>query len=194
MFEQIEKSIARFISLNREEMAAFTNKLNHKQLDKKQYLIRDGQVCKEIYFINSGCLRYFYLVDGEEKTTQFFFENSWYTDYGSFLSGKPTDHFAETLEPTELLSIDKQDLEQLYTEVPRFEKYGRLMAENAYLGLRHRTKSLTNLSAAERYLNLIHERPRIFERIPQHYIASYLDMKPQSLSRIRKTISGNIKK
>jgi len=80
-------------------------------------------------------------------------------------------------------------LEKLYKEVPQFERFGRFLAEQAFIGLRKKTNNLTLLDAKQRYLNLLKERPKVIERIPQHYIASYLGIKPQSLSRIRKNLS-----
>ena len=190
MFEQIEKSLSRFITCEKSELDIFRSMLTHKILNKKEILLRIGQECRNIYFINTGCIRYYYLVDGEEKTAQFFFENGWFTDYESFLAGTPAENFVDALEETELLCLERNNLWKLYEQVPKFEKFGRLMAENSYLGIRHRTKSLTTLSAEQRYLDLMKERPKIFERIPQHYIASYLNIKPQSLSRIRKELSN----
>jgi CRP-like cAMP-binding protein len=190
MFGQIEKSIARFINLEQAEFEVFKNLLTHQHVNKKEILLRKGQDCRNIYFINQGCLRYYYLVDGEEKTAQFFFENSWYTDYESFLSGYPTENYVNALEETELLCLERNNLQKLYRDVPKFERFGRIMAENSYLGIRHRTKTLTNLSAEDRYLNLMRERPKILERVPLHYIASYLNIRPQSLSRIRKRLAN----
>jgi CRP/FNR family transcriptional regulator, anaerobic regulatory protein len=185
MYEQIIKRISHLVNLNDSEIASFTNKLLEKKYDKKELILHEGQICKYVYFIRSGCLRYYYNVEGEEKTAQFFFENGWYTDYGSFLTSKPTQQNIETLEKTELLLISADDLQQLYIDIPKFEKFGRIMAENAFLGIRNRNEMLTNQNAEERYLTLVKERPKVFERIPQHYIASYLGIKPPSLSRIR---------
>jgi CRP-like cAMP-binding protein len=190
MFEQIRQSISHFITLNIEELDFFYSLLSRKELKKKELLLRSGQNCRNIYFINKGCIRYYYLVDGEEKTAQFFFENAWYTDYESFLSGDPSENFVDALEDTELLCLEKSNLEKLYSTFPKFERFGRIVAENAYLGIRYRTKTLTNLTAEERYLKLIEERPKVFDRVPQYYIASYLNITPQSLSRIRKKIAN----
>jgi CRP/FNR family transcriptional regulator, anaerobic regulatory protein len=189
MYSQIIKQISYLINLDSSETTCFTNKLNVKRVNKKELLLKEGDICKHVYFINSGCLRYFYLVNGVENTGQFFFENGWYTDYHSFLSGKPTNQNVETLEDSELLLISKTDLQQLFVEVPKFEKFGRIMAENAFLGVRSKNEMLTNQNAEERYLTLIKERPKVFERIPQHYIASYLGIKPPSLSRIRSKLA-----
>ncbi|GMQ30277.1 Crp/Fnr family transcriptional regulator [Algoriphagus confluentis] len=193
MYAQIQRSLARFIDLNEDEFEIFQNFLTSKHLAKKEILLRIGQDCRNIYFINKGCIRYYYLVEGEEKTAQFFFENGWFTDYESFLTGSFAENFVDALEATELLCLERDNLAQLYRLVPKFEKFGRIMAENAYLGIRHRTKNLTTLSAEQRYLNLMKERPKIFERIPQHYIASYLNIRPQSLSRIRRQLSQSAK-
>jgi CRP-like cAMP-binding protein len=191
MFEQIEKVLSSFISLEQSEIDYFISKLQVRQLKRKEFLLHEGQVCKHSYFINSGCLRYFYNIEGQEVTGQFFFENGWYADYTSYLSGKPLDKNIQALEKTELLLLSKTDLDKLFIEIPKFEKFGRLIAENAFLGLQQYTQSLTKETPEERYINLIKNRPKVIERIPQHYIASYLGIKAPSLSRIRKRIFDN---
>lgn len=188
MYDQIKNQISKLINLDEDELAYFVSKLQTNQLKRKELLLREGTICKNSFFINYGSLRYFYNVDGQEHTGQFFFENSWYTDYDSYLSGKISNQNIEALEKTEVLMLAKTDLEKLFVEIPKFEKFGRIMAENAYLGIRNRTELLTNLTAEERYLNLIKDRPKVFERVPQHYIASFLGITAPSLSRIRKRL------
>lgn len=191
MYEQITNQLVKLINLDEAEVMHFTGKLQVKQYGKKELILREGEICSHAYFINKGCLRYFYNVEGQENTGQFFFENSWYADYESYLSGQPSKQNIETLEKTEILLLAKKDLNQLFIDIPKFERFGRIMAENAFLGLRNRNEMLTNLTAEERYLKLMNERPKVFERVPQHYIASYLGIKPPSLSRIRKRIFDN---
>jgi CRP/FNR family transcriptional regulator, anaerobic regulatory protein len=188
MYDQILKRLAQFITLDKSEQDYFVSKLQVKEYKRKELVLQEGQICKYAYFINYGCLRYYYNVEGQENTAQFFFENGWYADYESFLSSKPTKQNIETLEKSELLLLSAKDLQQLYVDIPKFERFGRLMAENAFLGIRQRSEMLENQTAEERYLTLMKERPKVFERIPQHYIASYLGIKPPSLSRIRKRI------
>lgn len=188
MYDQILNRLSTFIPLNKSEQEQFISRLQVKNFNKKELVLQEGQVCKYAYFINYGCLRYFYNIDGQENTAEFFFENGWYADYASFLTGMPTNQNIETLEKTELLLLSNTDLELLYTIIPKFERFGRIMAQNAFLGIRHRSEMLVNFTAEERYINLINERPKVFTRIPQHYIASYLGIKPPSLSRIRKRI------
>lgn len=191
MYEQITTQLLRLIHLDKEEVLHFTSKLRVKQFDKKELVLREGSICKHSYFVNNGCLRYFYNIKGQENTGQFFFENGWYTDYESYLSERPSKQNVETLEKSEIILLSKTDLQQLFIDVPKLEKFGRIMAENAFLGMRNRNEMLTNQTAEERYLNLLKERPKVFERVPQHYIASYLGIKPPSLSRIRKRILDN---
>lgn len=188
MFEQILADLNQYINLTEEEKSVFCAMLSTKSIKRKEYLYQSGDVCRSVVFINKGCLRYFYLTEGEEQTGQFFFEKSWYTDYESFLTEKPTQQFIQALEPTELLVLSKKNLHQLYEAYPKFEKFGRLMAENAYLGSRKNNVSYLTLSPEERYLKLISERPKLIERISLKYIASYLGIQPESLSRIRKRL------
>ncbi|MEA5461107.1 Crp/Fnr family transcriptional regulator [Arcicella sp. LKC2W] len=188
MFDKILNSLAQFILLDKSEQDYFVNKLQVRQFKKKELILQEGQVCDNVYFINKGCLRYFYNIDGEENTAQFFFENTWYTDFDSFLTGRPSRLNIQTLEKTDVLMLSSKNIHEIYDEMPKFEKLGRKMAENAFLGVRSRNEMLENFTAEERYLNLIKERPKVMERIPQHYIASYIGIKPESLSRIRKNI------
>ena len=126
--------------------------------------------------------------DAEEVTGGFFFEGEWYTDLGSFFSNSRTIHTAQALEDSSLLFISKQDLDKLYKGIPISERFGRIIAEQTLIGLRNKMDDHTLLDAKERYLNLIKRSSKIIKKIPQHYIASYLGIKPQSLSRIRKNL------
>lgn len=191
MTTQIIQSIQSIVPLNKVEKEAFIGILDIKQFKKKEFLLQEGQTCSKISFINSGCTRLFYNVEGVENTIQFFFANSWHTDYASFLTGQPTIENMQALEACEVVQVRKTDLYKLYDIYPVFDRVGRVMAENAFLSLSKLNKMLTNEEPEQRYLNLLEQRPELVERIPQHYIASYLGIKPESLSRIRKRIFQN---
>ena len=184
--------MARFIRLSDAEFDQFYQRLRFRRLKRREILLSVGDVCRDAYFIQEGCFRYFNLVDGEEITGQFFFEHSWYSDYESFLMEQPSEQGIQAIEPTKIALLSKSALLQLYGELPQFERFGRLMAENAFIGLRKRTETLTHLTPEERYLRLLQHRPKVIERVPQHFIASYLGIKPQSLSRIRRRISSEL--
>lgn len=188
MTSQIIESIKLFVPLNKKEEDAFVEILEVKQFKKKDFLLKEGQVCNKVSFINSGCMRLFYNVEGVENTVQFFFADSWYTDYASFLTGRSTIENMQALQPCEVVQFKKDDLYKLYNLFPIFDRVGRVMAENAFLSLSQLNKMLTNEDPELRYLNLLKQRPELVQQIPQHYIASYLGIKPESLSRIRKRI------
>jgi CRP/FNR family transcriptional regulator, anaerobic regulatory protein len=188
MYDSVKNNLSKYIQIPERDLDFFCSKLNVKKLGRKDMFCSEGQVCRSVAFINKGCLRYFYLNEGEEKTGQFFFENSWYTDYESFLTDRPSKQNIQALEPTELLVLPKKELYDLYESIPAFERFGRIMAENAYLGSRKNNVGLLTLSPEERYLTLITERPQLIGRVSLKYIASYLGIKPESLSRIRKRL------
>lgn len=188
LFKQMENYLKHFIPVNEEEILAFSRNMKELDLKKGSHLLDIGETCNLVAFIAKGVLRYYYVVGGEEHTVQFFFENSFASDMESFISGAPAKVGIDALENSKLLVIPKKDILDLYKTYHKFEHLGRLMAEAAYMGLRKKTNEFLNMSAEERYLNLIKERPKVMERIPQHYIASYLGIKPQSLSRIRKNL------
>jgi CRP/FNR family transcriptional regulator, anaerobic regulatory protein len=188
MTTQIIESIQSLVPLKSDEEQAFLKILEVREFKKKEFLLQEGKICKKVSFINSGCMRLFYTAEGIENTIQFFFGNSWYTDYASFLTGQPTAENMQALETCEVVQFKKEDLYKLFNQYPIFDRVGRVMAENAFLSLSQLNKMLTTEEPQQRYLNLIKQRPDVVEKIPQHYIASYLGVKPESLSRIRKRI------
>jgi CRP-like cAMP-binding protein len=130
-------------------------------------------------------VRYYYvLANGEERTRQFFFENGWISDYQSFLMRTPSDTYIQALEAVDALLIRREAIERIYDEVPRADRFGRLMAEQAVMGMRRRSQALLSQSPEERYLELLRTRPKVVERVPLYHIASYLGIQPESLSRI----------
>jgi CRP/FNR family transcriptional regulator, anaerobic regulatory protein len=188
MTSKIIQSIKSIASLNEAEEKAFLSILDVKLFKKKEFLLQEGKICNKITFVNNGIMRLFYNVEGVENTIQFFFGDSWYTDYASFLTGKPTIENLQALEESEVVQVKKEDLYKLYDSMPIFEKVGRIFAENAYLSISQLNQMKTNEEPEVRYINLLKTRPELVQQIPQHYIASYLGVKPETLSRIRKRI------
>jgi CRP-like cAMP-binding protein len=188
MTEGILKIVKSIVRINKAEEDAFLDILEVKKLKKNELLLREGQVCDFIIFLHTGCLRYFHTKDGEDITGQFFIENDWYTDFGSFIRSKPSAQSIQALENSVCLLIRKRKLEQLYIDFPVFERWGRIMIEYGALGLYDASRASTLLAPEERYLAFIKNQPTISQRVAQNYIASYLGLKPQSLSRIRKRL------
>jgi len=185
----LKQNMSRYVKLSNDDFERFYATLKFKTFKKRENLLVSGSICREAFFIIEGCIRYYNVSDGEEHTGQFFFEGSWYSDYDSFLFERPSKQTIQAIEETSVAILSKASMNQLYDEMPRFERFGRLMAENAFMGLRQRTEALTQLSALDRYMRLVENRPKVIQRVPQRFIASYLGIRPQSLSRIRKSIT-----
>lgn len=186
-FEQgLFAQLRTLIPLTEADFAALRAVLQPRELARQQQLLRAGEVCRAVAYIEQGGLRYYYhTARGEERTGQFFFEGEWYTDYDSFLDQAPARQFIEALEPSRVWLLARPDLYRLYDERPVFERFGRLMAERAYRGSRGRSAHLLNQTPTERYEQLLRERPQLVQRVSQRLLASYLGIQPESLSRIR---------
>ena len=158
-------------------------------LAKGAVLLQDGEICEQVWFIGQGLVRAYFLKDGEEVTQQFFFEGSYTTDYESFLTQRPTRLHLQALEPTLLLALNREAMQRLYAADPGAERMGRRIAEEIFLAVSRRNRSFLLESAEQRYLDLLRERPKVMQRVPQRHIASYLGVKPESLSRIRARVA-----
>lgn len=155
---------------------------------KKQLFIAEGKVCREIAFICKGSFRYYKTIDGIEMSTFFSFEHNWVSAYTSFLRKEGSFVSIEAMEDAEVLSLGYDDLQYLYQHYIIFERFGRLMAEYLVTCLDECMYSLLLKTPEERYLKTLTDNNIYFERVPQHYIASYLGIAPESLSRIRKRV------
>lgn len=187
--ERIKEYIARFVVYSDEELAVFLNSLKKRVIPKGDYLMQAGQVCDYVAFINKGYFRSFCMINNTEETYNFSFEGNFFTDYPSFLTRQPSIETHQALVDCEVLTISYLDMQRGYVQTPTLEKFGRLMAEFIIMGIAERNRSMLFMSPEERYLNLMKTRPKVIANIPQHYIASYLGIQPESLSRIRKRLA-----
>jgi CRP-like cAMP-binding protein len=189
MFELILKNISKHLQLSEEEINYFTSLLKKKRMRKKQFLLEESEVCNHECFVNSGCLRMYNLNNkGQEHIIQFAVADWWIADQYSFLTGLPSVYFIDALEESEVLLIEKKQLEQLYTRVPKFERFFRIAFQNSYVALQRRILAGLSQTAEEKYLDFINRYADIERKIPQRQIASYLGITPESLSRIRKQL------
>ena len=186
MFELIRNYIEKFTRLSDDDWQLLLPHLTQRTLKKNTLFAKEGKVCKEIGFVIEGNMRHYYTKDGEEKTTYFYFENSFVTDYISCITGKPGSISIEAMTQTTLIVFPYAALQELYNQSHAWEKFGRLIAEYLAIGLEERMVGLLMLSPEERYHQLLSSnKQKIIERIPQHHIANYLGITPVSLSRIR---------
>jgi CRP-like cAMP-binding protein len=166
------------------------------QMGSKERILSEGKVSRTAYFIESGATHTFVIdKDGSAHTIQFGFEGYWVGDIYSFFSGKPAIFNLESLEPVQLLSLQYQDFEKACVQVPKFESYWRKTIQNGYMGSLLRIAKGFSDDAKHRYLSLIDQQPDLPGRVPQYLVASYLGIRPESLSRIRKKLSkGPVRK
>ena len=191
--QSVITDLSRMIEFNETESLAFRNILKVKRVKKNDHLLVEGEICNFGIFIAEGCIRYYYLVDGVESTGNFFFENDWYSDFESFLYGKPSLLNIEALEDCVVYLAYKNDFEKLVSEYPVFNSFLRIMMERTIKGLTGRNMAMSLLSHEERYLRFVKYCPKVVERVSLKHIASYLGVQPESLSRIRTRITLNSK-
>ncbi|MBL7873411.1 MAG: Crp/Fnr family transcriptional regulator [Cyclobacteriaceae bacterium] len=159
--------------------------LKKEELPKGAFLHTEGKVCSYIYFLEKGCLRGFYNLDGKEVTYWFAFENNFVTSFFSFITRKPGVENIQLTEDCTLWSITYEDLQELYAKHHDMERLGRIMNERYYVMLEERFLSNHFKEARERYENLLTSAPHILQRVPLGYVASYLGITQETLSRIR---------
>ncbi len=159
--------------------------LVREEVPQKQFVLKEGQVAQKMYFIEKGCVRGYYLKEGQEVNSWFMKEGDFVISIVSFYAKSPSEEIIETLEESLLWSISRQNLERLYLQYPAFNLVGRLLTEKYYVLSEQRTQNLRKKTADERYRNLVASFPDISNRVPLKYIASYLGISSETLSRLR---------
>lgn len=186
----ILRNLSRHISLSPEEQHLFTGVLKPASYRKKQFVLKEGATSQVTTFVCSGCLRsYFMDENGFAHVLQFAIEDWWIGDMHSLLYGKPSQLNIDALEPSEVLQIDRDDLEALYARVPKLERFFRILTQAAMASLQQRIVAGLSMTATERYLGFRRQYPFLEGRLPQHQIASFLGVTPEFLSIIRKKLS-----
>jgi len=174
-----------------EEFALFLSYFTVKTVTKKDYYLRAGECCHSKAYLNKGCARNFVLDEqGHERILFFAFEDWWLGDFDSYYSGKPGTNYIQLLEDSELLVISKENFQKAEKEIPKLTQWYSFKMLRSASASRNRIEEMKTLSAEERYLKLIENQPHIFQRIPLQHIASYLNIEPQSLSRMRNRLAS----
>ena len=157
------------------------------EVRKKENLLVEGKVCKANYFVNSGCLRMFFVNEkGVEQTVQFALEHWWLADYASFSAQSPAGFYIQAVERSDVLSLTYNAQEELLQAYPVMERYFRLVHQRAHAAYQFRIKSLYGRSREEMYFNFIKHYPDFVQRIPQYLLASFLGFTPEYLSELRR--------
>ncbi len=187
--EEIKKFIDTIYPMNDSDWVFFSSKLYREDFKKKSTLIAIGDIENHMSFLAEGIVRYYIPREESDLTFGFLFENQFVTAYDSFITQTPSQYQIETLTNATLWRITYQDLQEVYQKTESGNYIGRRMAENMFLIKSKREIALLSKTAEERYLHLFRERPNLIKEIPLKYIASYIGVTPQALSRIRKRIT-----
>lgn len=181
-------SIQQWLPLNDALWNDLQRRLPYRTYQKRDAFVEEGNLSREIAFVTKGSFRYYKDMDGVEATTYFSFENDWISAYSSFLRQASSPATIEAMEPAEALTLSYEDMQVLYQQHPLFERFGRLIAEQLLTCFEDRMASLLLKTPEERYEKTLRDNRIYFERVPQHYIASYLGIRPESLSRLRNRV------
>ena len=191
MYELFFHKFNEKVNLSKEEEEVIKQYITPKKLRKKQSLLQEGDVCKHIAFVEKGALKAYVVDDaGAESIIQFALEGWVISDLYSFLTGEPATYNIDALENAELVLISKSAHEELLKKLPKYETYIRLQITGAYIALQKRLTSIISLPLEERYKNFLAVYPNIAQRVPQHMIASYMGLTPETLSRVRSRMAS----
>jgi len=184
---ELTQHIRKYVKIDTKDESRFSHFFQQKTFEKKDILIEQNTRCRFHFFVIKGCLRMFFLNEkGVEQTIQFAIENWWITDYMAFDRQARTEFTIQAVEPSDVVQIDYENQEKLLQQFPQLERYYRLIYQRAYSALQLRTKYIYDFSREQLYHHFNDSFPEFTHRIPQHLLASYLNMTPEYLSEIKK--------
>lgn len=175
-------------NLTADEVRVLTESMTVQNFKKGSFLLKEGQLSNDTYFILDGCVRQFTVLDGNDKTINFFTEEQWIISLENFVSKTPSTFNLICVEDTTVVLGNEQKAQELFKQFPRFETISRQIMETVFLEQQALMTSYITDKPEQRYLKLLKSRPDIFQRVPQYDIATYIGVKPESLSRIRKKL------
>lgn len=194
MFEVFEKYLRESVDLSNEDLISIRTACTTKNLNKWQSLLHDGEVCKNMFFIASGCFRlYRYDNEGTDHTVRFGIENWWITDQESYNTGNPSNYNIEALAKSIVIVWPKASWDELLATIPSFKIFYEQLVAKAFETSQQRIYSLISSPAEARYLEFLKTYPKIFNKVPLHMVASYLGISRETLSRVRRDILRPIK-
>src|SRR5258708_3900826 len=188
MLDALRQYLSRYVPLSNEEFAFLADKLVIRNFDKKQQLVKVGEVETRLNFIVKGLARKFFYSGKTEVITQIAREGEMISSSASFLSSTPSPYIVETIELATVFSLSKKQLEKLYDSSPRMERIGRLVITHLFLQKEEWEHESIRMDTRERFLHFVQNNPDLLQRVPQKYLASYLNMKPETFSRLKHLI------
>jgi CRP-like cAMP-binding protein len=182
------ENIKAYVSLNSNEIGHLEESIEKKTYNKHDIIFTEGKIADKIYFVEKGCVRLFYNVNGNDKTAFFYTEGQFICAGESYTFNIPAVENYQAVEQTDIYVFSKSKIEILLSKVPKMEVIARIATENELITCQKVIASFVTKSAEERYLDLLNTKGELFLRVPQQYIASFLGVSPETLSRIKKRI------
>ena len=191
MYSQINSNISRYVTFDAEELEIFNALLDYKVVPRKTILLQEGEKCNFEAFVRKGCVRKYYIdTNGFEVILQFAIEDAWVSDISfSLYENKRSRVYIETLEDCELFLFTPETKEELFAKVPKFERAFRILMQRSLAVTQERLFQTIAKTATEKYVEFIDQYPTLSQRVAQHYIASYLGISAEFLSKIRTKIA-----
>jgi CRP-like cAMP-binding protein len=188
MSADLKKFFNDYVPLPDVELDDIVSKFKKKKIKKNEFLLMQGEICKDLIFVQNGCLRLYYLQEDVEVSVWFALKHSSAIEIYSFISETPTNNYLQAIEDSEIFYLPKIELNKLYQTHPKMQEMMRKFWEDVILHLLERFTALQRDSAEKRYLDLLN-KPELLQTIPQKYLASFIGVTPTSLSRIKKNIT-----
>ncbi len=193
MTASLQKHIKKHTQISDENLEKFSNAFTLQKVAKKEFLLKEGEICQFEGFVTGGCFKVFHSdQDGTEHTLYFAIEDWWVADVDSFTNSKPSQLNIQALENSEVLLISKQNKEKLYQEIPEIEKLFRIMSQKNLVALQRRMIDNLSKTADQRYLDFLAKYPKITQRLTNIQIAAYLGVSPEFVSKIRRKITKKL--
>jgi signal-transduction protein with cAMP-binding, CBS, and nucleotidyltransferase domain len=186
----LQRYIGQYIDLQEEELNALMGAIEVRSVDKKVRLTELGDSENYLYFVMKGLARKFFYKGKEEVITQIAKEGELISSSVSYFSGNPSGYVVETIEPSTFYSLHKDKAEQLYSRFPNLEKLSRLVITELFIQKEIWELERIRYSTKERFLRFMNDNPELFQRVPQKYLASYLNIKPETFSRLKHLLRG----
>jgi CRP-like cAMP-binding protein len=179
-----------YLPLGDEEIRELEKRASIRKVKRRQLILNEGDICMCYTFVIEGCFKMYKVDDsGKEHNLQFAVENGWIADLGSFYSEKPSELYIEAMENSVVIQIKKEDMLFFFTNYSKFDRNFRVLVENAFIEMQHRVLQNISSTAEERYLDFLEKHPKLFNRISNVQIASYIGVTPEFLSKIRNEIT-----
>ena len=189
-YSQFFNHIEKYVSLNIDERDILLKHLTYRRFLKGQYIVQAGDICYYDSFVIKGCVRTFFIDnEGNDHTVKFAIENWWAGDLGSFIAQAPAYFNVQCLEVTEVLQFSHENLQKLFMEIPKMERFFRLILQEAYVASEKRIVRNISSSAKDRYLQFKKRHPDLEQRVPQYMIASYLGITKEFLSKMKRQLN-----